>query len=170
MDKSHITRLADKLNSAIWKNPGHSIKKLLRANKGQDPRELAHAILRNGTAFSKDEKKYYGIHASAKVFDGVCDHLEIEGLKDCVKEVTGLAYDISSIEAALSQITDWRKWGIAKVKFSPAPDACPICKELEGVYELKNIPVPVLDTHSGCRCCLVPTQERGNEDSGRREM
>lgn len=151
MNQSHIDRLADMLNPAMWKNPERSIRKLLEHNKGQDPRKLAWAILREGTVLPKDEKKKYGINASAKVFTSVFGHFTDEGLRDCVRASTELAYGVESIEMSLSKIKDW---GVSKMVFSPAPDTCPICKKLKGVYDPENIPIPVLDTHLGCRCCF----------------
>lgn len=52
--------------------------------------------------------------------------------------------------------SQWKEWGITKLEFFPAPDACPMCLALAGEYDIDDCPVPVVDTHPNCRCATRP--------------
>lgn len=58
--------------------------------------------------------------------------------------------------AERAKLDEWGAWGIKKVRFLPAPDACPICISLAGVYDIDKCPIPGTGTHPRCRCSIVP--------------
>lgn len=62
-------------------------------------------------------------------------------------------------EVAMAQergkLAEWQEWGIERVKFAPAPMACPVCRSLAGEYDIKEAPVPVQDTHPRCTCAIT---------------
>ncbi|MDP2167989.1 MAG: hypothetical protein Q8J64_06635 [Thermodesulfovibrionales bacterium] len=172
MTEEHIVRLAGMLDPAIWKNPPLTVRFALDWFRGNyrafeledgraipvppDYRDVAKIILRSGTELTKEQKRGYGIHLNAKVSTSAIEHLTQQGLRDCVQEAQTLALAIGAIEHSLINLHDWKEWGEKKVGFSPAPDACPQCKKLKKTYAIDKTPIPVLDTHLGCRCCLVP--------------
>jgi SPP1 gp7 family putative phage head morphogenesis protein len=61
--------------------------------------------------------------------------------------------------AERAKLDEWGAWGIKKVRFVPAPDACPICISLAGEYDIDKCPVPGTGTHPRCRCSIVPVDE-----------
>ncbi len=67
-----------------------------------------------------------------------------------------LARSEMSMAAEHAKIDEWEAWGVKKVEFTPAPDACPICVALAGDYEINVSPIPVEDTHPRCRCSTRP--------------
>ena len=59
--------------------------------------------------------------------------------------------------AETAKLDEWAQRGMEKVEFTPAPDACPICRALAGEYEIDKAPLrPVRDTHPRCRCANRP--------------
>lgn len=67
-----------------------------------------------------------------------------------------LARSEMAMSAEKAKKAEWKEWGIEKLEFFPAPDACPICRALAGEYEIDDCPVPVADTHPNCRCATRP--------------
>jgi SPP1 gp7 family putative phage head morphogenesis protein len=61
---------------------------------------------------------------------------------------------------------EWAAWGIEKVDFVPAPDACPICKALKGTYPINKVPIPGRDTHPHCRCSIRPAAKEQEAPQG----
>lgn len=58
-------------------------------------------------------------------------------------------------DAAEGAKTDeWKAWGVKRVDFVPAPDACPICQALAGTYDLEKC--PKITVHPRCRCSKRP--------------
>lgn len=51
---------------------------------------------------------------------------------------------------------EWIAEGTEKVRFYPAPDACPVCIALAGIYSVESAPIAGTDTHPYCRCGNVP--------------
>ena len=65
-----------------------------------------------------------------------------------------LARTEMALAAETAKTNEWQQWGVKKVEFYPAPDACPICQALRGVYDLDKCPrIPV---HPRCRCSKRP--------------
>jgi len=67
-----------------------------------------------------------------------------------------LARSETSMAAERAKKAEARAEGIAKMEFLVAPDACPICQALAGVYPIDKVPLPVADTHPRCYCATVP--------------
>ncbi len=63
-----------------------------------------------------------------------------------------LARSEMAMAAEQAKGDEWEAWDVETLEFSPAPDACPICKALAGEYPIKECPLPVRDTHPRCRC------------------
>lgn len=165
------------LNVDFWKNPEHSVNIILSYYKKNirmesvygsgdrkfptppDYRDTAKVLIRSGRELTKEEKRNHKIHASAKATTSVFEHFHDKGLPFCIKEATQLALAVSAVEIYLDRLFDWEKWGITMVEFSPAPDACDFCLKLKKTYEIKDIPIPVLNTHLGCRCSFRPAED-----------
>ena len=174
MNDDHIQKLASILDNTIWRNPQQSIIEALnyyrthfemRPTMGTgdrpypcppDYRDVAKSLIRSGTELTKEEKKRHGIHLLTKATTSVFNHFTDYGLTYCSKEAQILALAVGSIEITLDKLNDWGKWGEKKIGFSPAPDACPICMVVKGVYLIGKSPIPVLDTHLECRCSILP--------------
>jgi hypothetical protein len=157
MNNTHINKLSSILDHNLWQNPERTIQVCLDSQKGFDffnPDTMKKSILRTGTELSKEEKKNNQINPAAKVYTGIFDHFTPQGLYQCVQLATDLALELSAIQAETDKIATWLKRGIKKVKFSPAPDCCDICKKLRGSYKIQEVPIAVLDTHLGCRCSI----------------
>ena len=120
-----------------------------------DYRNVANSILRSGDALSKDIKKKYGIHASAKVTASIFDHFTEKGLADCVEQAKLLGLAIEGIELTLEKMENWKKSGETKVEFVADSWACQVCRKVKGIYEIEKAPIPVLDTHIGCTCNIL---------------
>jgi len=69
-----------------------------------------------------------------------------------------LARTEMTIAAEQAKLDEWAAWNISKVRFTPAPDACPICFTLAGEYNIAECPVPGTDTHPRCRCSIMPVE------------
>jgi SPP1 gp7 family putative phage head morphogenesis protein len=67
-----------------------------------------------------------------------------------------LARSEMSMAAEQAKEDEWKEWGVEKMDFVPAPDACPICAAMEGEYPIDQCPLPVRDTHPRCRCSRRP--------------
>ena len=67
-----------------------------------------------------------------------------------------LARTEMTIAAEQAKLNEWAAWKIRKVRFTTAPDACPICFALAGEYSIADCPIPGTDTHPRCRCSIVP--------------
>lgn len=65
-----------------------------------------------------------------------------------------LARTEMALAAETAKTNEWQQWGVKRVDFVPAPDACPICQALRGTYDLDKCPqIPV---HPRCRCSKRP--------------
>jgi SPP1 gp7 family putative phage head morphogenesis protein len=82
------------------------------------------------------------------------------GLRDLFGEANTdwerLARSEMSMAAEKAKLAEWTEYGLKKIEFVPSPDACTLCDGLAGVYEIKDAPVPVEDTHPRCRCASRP--------------
>lgn len=58
-----------------------------------------------------------------------------------------LARSEMTMSAERAKKDEWRAWNVARLYFRPAPDACAICKSLEGEYPIDDCPLPSADTH-----------------------
>ena len=157
MNKTHISKLFKMLDVNLWSNPERSVQIALDSQKGFDyfnPDTIKKSILRVGTELTKEEKKDRQINPAAKVYTCIFDHFTPQGISQCVQLAQELALALSAIQAETDKIATWSKRGIKKVKFSPAPDCCDICKKLSGSYKIQEAPIAVLDTHLGCRCSI----------------
>jgi SPP1 gp7 family putative phage head morphogenesis protein len=67
-----------------------------------------------------------------------------------------LARTEMSAAAEQAKLDEWNEWGVKKVQFVPAPDACPFCFSIAGEYPVGQCPVPGTDTHPRCRCSIIP--------------
>lgn len=67
-----------------------------------------------------------------------------------------LARSEISMAAEKAKLDEWKEWEIKEIEFIPAPDACPICLGVAGVYNINAAPIPVSDTHPRCRCTIAP--------------
>ncbi len=67
-----------------------------------------------------------------------------------------LARSELAMAAERAKLDEWKERKIEKVEFVPAPDACPICIGVAGVYNIGEAPVPVEETHPRCRCAIKP--------------
>jgi hypothetical protein len=70
-----------------------------------------------------------------------------------------LARSEMTMAAELAKGDEWSAWGIERLEFVPAPDACPMCQALAGDYPIDQCPLPVRDTHPRCRCSRRPAEE-----------
>lgn len=70
-----------------------------------------------------------------------------------------LARSELSMAAEQAKLDEWKAWKISRVEYATAPDACPICMALAGIYEIGKCPLPVRDTHPRCRCSIRPAEE-----------
>jgi SPP1 gp7 family putative phage head morphogenesis protein len=68
-----------------------------------------------------------------------------------------LARTEMALSAETAKSNEWAAWGIKKVNFFPAPDACPICRALKGEYKLAEC--PVIPVHPRCRCSKTPAPD-----------
>lgn len=173
MRDEHLLKLATLLNTNIWRKPQYSIQQMLEYYKNNfvmkpvlgtgtmpipcppDYKSVANSILRSGTALSKEEKKKYGIHVSAKVADSIFAHFTTDGLPMCIEEAKLLGLAIEVIEITMERIEKWKKSGETKVEFKVDSWACKTCKGLRGKYDIEKTPIPVLDTHIGCTCNIL---------------
>lgn len=69
-----------------------------------------------------------------------------------------LARSEMSMAAEKAKLDEWAEWKVKKVEFTPAPDACPICFAIKGVYMIGECPIPVAATHPRCRCSTRPAE------------
>jgi len=153
MNDKQIEKLASMLDPSLWKNPLGAIKTLLQhQGKIFDPRKLSHVILRGGTELTKDDKKKAGINPNAKTGSAALSCFTDDGLKDCVDLAFELALAIATIDESLDKQQRWKRQNVKRLIFAPAPDCCDSCKKLEKEYPVDKAPIPVLDTHLGCRC------------------
>jgi SAM-dependent methyltransferase len=67
-----------------------------------------------------------------------------------------LARTEMTMAAERAKLDEWKQWKVEMVEFVPAPDGCPICFALAGVYPIGSCPVPGRDTHPRCRCGTRP--------------
>lgn len=67
-----------------------------------------------------------------------------------------LARSEMSMVAEKAKLDEWSAWKVKMVEFTPAPDACPLCLSLAGVYPIDKCPIPVKDTHPRDRCSIRP--------------
>jgi|GEM_PF-3588872 hypothetical protein len=67
-----------------------------------------------------------------------------------------LPYGLQSIEIHLERKNCWPGPWVNAMLFVPAPDACPLCMAMAKEYPIAKCPIPVLDTHLGCRCSYTP--------------
>lgn len=67
-----------------------------------------------------------------------------------------LARTEMALAAETAKTNEWREWKVKMVEFVSAPDACPICKSLQGTYKLEE--VPVIPVHPRCRCTKRPAK------------
>lgn len=67
-----------------------------------------------------------------------------------------LARTEMALAAETAKTNEWREWKVKMVDFVPAPDACPICKSLQGTYKLDD--VPIIPVHPRCRCSKRPAK------------
>ena len=58
--------------------------------------------------------------------------------------------------AELAKDKEWKAFGLKKVDFVPAPDACPTCLALAGTYPLEEC--PKITVHPSCRCTKRPAK------------
>lgn len=56
----------------------------------------------------------------------------------------------------LTQLQEWERQGIKRVRFVVSDDSCPLCKEIKKIYEIKNAPMVGKERHPGCRCGFIP--------------
>jgi SPP1 gp7 family putative phage head morphogenesis protein len=63
-----------------------------------------------------------------------------------------------TMAAEQAKLDEWKAWDVRRVEFRPAPDACPLCASLAGVYDIDKAPLPGRDTHPRCRCSLRPAK------------
>ena len=68
-----------------------------------------------------------------------------------------LARTEMALAAETAKSNEWAEWGVEKVDFVPAPDACPICLALRGEYKLSEC--PVIPVHPRCRCSKRPAKK-----------
>ena len=69
-----------------------------------------------------------------------------------------LARTEMSSAAERAKLDEWNEWGVNRVEFTPAPDACPICLALAGDYNIGDCPIPGTGTHPRCRCSIRPAE------------
>lgn len=69
-----------------------------------------------------------------------------------------LARSEMSMAAERAKLDEWKEWKVKQVEFTPAPDACPTCFAVKGVYPIGKCPLPVLNTHPRCRCSTRPAE------------
>jgi hypothetical protein len=60
-----------------------------------------------------------------------------------------------AMAAETAKLEEWQQWDVKTVEFIPAPDGCPACFAISGVYPIGNCPLPVRDTHPRCRCSIT---------------
>lgn len=127
-------------------------------------KEIFDEIARNGFALVKD-------NATTAIVDEIIPAIEEqvgEGVnpRDVARKLEKLFGDKNSdwerlarsemsMAAERAKLDEWSEWDVKKVKFAPAPDACPICVALGGDYEISEAPVPVQDSHPRCRCSVT---------------
>lgn len=182
MSEKKIKQLAGVMDKEIWKNPERSVRECLTFYRdnwtmrpvmgGGDrpmpcpppPDKIVAFILRGGEPLSKEEKKILGVHPLTKIGKDASEHFTDKGLVEAREQAEYLANAISSVEVESDRLTDWGKWGTKMVEFSPAPDGCPLCMSLAGDYPVEKCPIPVLDTHLGCRCSIRPAESEVDGD------
>jgi len=173
-DEDIIKKLTGMLSLGIWSNRKDTVQACISFYKNNmtmrpvlgtgglpvsvppSPDTIKAFILREGEQLSKEEKKQAGINPLAKIGKNVFLYFTEKGLKVCVAEAETLGLAICHVIGELDKIQRWKEWKIKTIKFAPAPDACPICVALAGEYPIKKCPVPILDTHLGCRCSVLP--------------
>lgn len=64
-----------------------------------------------------------------------------------------------SMAAEDAKLKEWAAWEVETVEFTPAPDGCPACMALAGVYPIAECPVAGRDTHPHCRCSSRPSKQ-----------
>jgi len=69
-----------------------------------------------------------------------------------------LARTEMTMSAESAKLDEWTQWGVKRVEFVPAPDACSICLALAGEYDIDKCPIPGRDTHPRDRCSLRPAK------------
>lgn len=67
-----------------------------------------------------------------------------------------LARTEMSSAAERAKLDEWKEWKVKKVEFVPAPDGCPFCMSLRGIYDIGKCPIPGTGTHPRCRCSTRP--------------
>ncbi|MCP4747288.1 MAG: hypothetical protein GY874_14280 [Desulfobacteraceae bacterium] len=71
-----------------------------------------------------------------------------------------LASSEMAMAAESAKLDEWAARGQKRVEFSPAPDACPLCRSLAGEYNIDKCPVAVRDTHPRCKCSTRPAADK----------
>ncbi len=70
-----------------------------------------------------------------------------------------LARSEMSMAAERGKLDEFKAEEVKKVEFVSAPDACPICQALVGIYDIDKVPLPVEATHPRCYCTLASVIE-----------
>ena len=68
-----------------------------------------------------------------------------------------LIHDVNAIYHSKKQLAETtRSESGKKVKFLASHDSCSYCKKFDGkVFAAAESPISCIDTHPGCRCCII---------------
>jgi len=120
-------------------------------------------IVSNGFELVVSNAKYFRDELldiiSNGVRDGVSAYQIANEMFKAFEDLEGVNWDrLARTEVALAmngaKREEWKAEGVKKLFYSPNPDACHICVDLRGEYEIDKAPRPVEDTHPNCLCGL----------------
>ncbi len=71
-----------------------------------------------------------------------------------------LARSEMAMSAERAKGDEFKAEGETRMGFYAAADACPLCRSLDGDYDIDDCPLPVADTHPRCYCTRGPAREK----------
>lgn len=120
-----------------------------------DPAAISKAVMREGTPLTAKQKKDFGIRGNAKYGDAVLQYFTPAGLPRCGIEAETISQFIFTVLSSIDNLNEMRKDGEKEVMFVSSGGEGEPCEKLAGKYPISKVPIPGLDTHVGCTCCLT---------------
>jgi|GEM_PF-1041759 hypothetical protein len=155
MHERNLKRLVGLMDRTIWKNPEASIRSCITL---RNTMITTRATPKKGTV--RQPRLMSSKEVGAQMWAQREGHLTSSGLinESAQDQIEALPYAIDTIDIHTERLVDWSKWGVRTVKWSPAPDGCPMCIAMVKEYPTLKCPIPVIDTHLGCRCSFTPEE------------